>query len=98
MSTRVSCRLFLVNPSYSQPKSSFRPGAGYAFQRVRTASTMSNSNTKDELDSQTMTLPDGRTLGYSEYGHPNGYPLVYLHGYPSSRFEGSVINGLARKR
>ncbi|KAJ5293980.1 hypothetical protein N7508_008801 [Penicillium antarcticum] len=38
-----------------------------------------------------MQLPDGRTLGYAEYGPETGYPLMYLHGYPQCRYEGSVM-------
>lgn len=32
-------------------------------------------------------LPDGRKLGYDEYGVSNGKPLFYFHGSPSSRLE-----------
>lgn len=32
-------------------------------------------------------LPDGRKLGYDEYGIPNGKPLFYFHGSPGSRTE-----------
>ena len=31
------------------------------------------------------TLPDGRTLGYAEYGDPNGEPVFFIHGSPGSR-------------
>ncbi|KAJ5108874.1 hypothetical protein N7456_005549 [Penicillium angulare] len=37
---------------------------------------------------QTLTLSDGRKLGYAEYGNPRDYPIFYFHGYPSSRLEG----------
>lgn len=37
---------------------------------------------------QKLTLSDGRTLGYAEYGNSTDYPLLYFHGYPSSRLEG----------
>lgn len=30
-------------------------------------------------------LPDGRVLGWAEYGDPAGPPVVYLHGTPGSR-------------
>jgi pimeloyl-ACP methyl ester carboxylesterase len=33
------------------------------------------------------TLPDGRALGYDEHGPPDGEPLLYFHGTPSSRKE-----------
>ncbi|KAH8879483.1 hydrolase [Thozetella sp. PMI_491] len=48
--------------------------------------------------SHTIRLPDGRTLGYAEFGHPDGTPLFYFHGYPSSRLEARATDALARKR
>lgn len=35
----------------------------------------------------TMTLPDGRHLCWAEYGDPEGTPVFYHHGAPSSRLE-----------
>lgn len=32
-----------------------------------------------------FTLPDGRILGYSQYGSPTGYPVLKFHGTPGSR-------------
>jgi pimeloyl-ACP methyl ester carboxylesterase len=32
-------------------------------------------------------LPDGRMIGYAEYGTEQGKPLFYFHGWPSSRIE-----------
>jgi pimeloyl-ACP methyl ester carboxylesterase len=43
-----------------------------------------------------LTLADGRTLGYAEYGDRKGWPLVYLHGFPGSRLAGGVIDEAAR--
>jgi pimeloyl-ACP methyl ester carboxylesterase len=34
-----------------------------------------------------MTLPDGRKLCWAEYGDPDGLPVFYFHGCPSSRLE-----------
>ncbi|MBI5838757.1 MAG: alpha/beta hydrolase [Chloroflexi bacterium] len=39
-----------------------------------------------KLDQQ-VRLPDGRMLGYNEYGSPDGTPLFYFHGSPSARIE-----------
>jgi pimeloyl-ACP methyl ester carboxylesterase len=44
------------------------------------------------IHSKTMTLPDGRTLAYAEYGDPAGYPLVWLHGSPGSRLEPDLLD------
>ena len=38
-----------------------------------------------------VTLRDGRTLAFAEYGDPSGRPIVYCHGTPSSRVEGDLI-------
>ncbi len=35
--------------------------------------------------SKTLTLKDGRTLGYAEYGVPTGLPVFGFHGMPGSR-------------
>jgi pimeloyl-ACP methyl ester carboxylesterase len=37
-----------------------------------------------------VTLRDGRTLAFAEYGDPSGAPIVYCHGAPSSRVEGDL--------
>ena len=34
-----------------------------------------------------LGLSDGRSIGYAEYGDPQGRPVLYFHGLPSSRFE-----------
>ena len=36
-------------------------------------------------------LPDGRRLGYDEHGSPDGKPIFYFHGSPSSRVEFSLF-------
>ncbi|OLN94162.1 Proline iminopeptidase 3 [Colletotrichum chlorophyti] len=37
--------------------------------------------------SQVLTLPDGRKLGYSQFGLSTGRPVFYCHGLPGSRVE-----------
>ena len=32
-----------------------------------------------------ITLPDGRLLGYDEFGDPDGTPVLFFHGFGSSR-------------
>jgi pimeloyl-ACP methyl ester carboxylesterase len=43
---------------------------------------------------QTLHLPDGRTLGFAEYGspEPTGNVLVYCQGYPGSRLEATALS------
>ena len=36
---------------------------------------------------QTIKLKGGRTLGYAEYGAPEGSPVFYFHGFPGSRLD-----------
>jgi pimeloyl-ACP methyl ester carboxylesterase len=45
-----------------------------------------------------ITLHDGRRLGYAEYGDPDGEPLIYFHGFPSSRLEAGLCQEGARRR
>jgi pimeloyl-ACP methyl ester carboxylesterase len=37
-------------------------------------------------DSHVTVLPDGRDLGWLEYGDPNGSPVFAFHGTPGSRY------------
>ena len=34
---------------------------------------------------ETITVPDGRTLGFDDVGEPGGIPVLYVHGSPDSR-------------
>ncbi len=42
-------------------------------------------------DCQTITLSDGRTLAYCEFGNPEGTPVFYFHGFPGSRLEAGIV-------
>lgn len=44
-----------------------------------------------------MQLPDGRKLGFSEHGRKTDYPLMFMHGYPTSRLETLGIDDTARQ-
>lgn len=41
--------------------------------------------------SHTLQLYDGRRLGYAEYGHREGKPVFYFHGYPGARLEARIF-------
>lgn len=43
--------------------------------------------THDEAADHSLTLADGRTLGYSEFGDPTGYPVLNNHGGLLCRFD-----------
>ncbi len=46
---------------------------------------------------QTISLRDGRVLGYAEYGDPDGRLIFEFHGNPSSRFGSMLFDEAARK-
>ena len=48
--------------------------------------------------SQIITLPDGRVIGYTEYGDPNGVPAIALHGTPGSRLMFALADIPSRER
>ena len=45
-----------------------------------------------------LTLRDGRTLGYAEYGDAGGDPGFYFHGHPGSRLEARLAHEAAAER
>lgn len=47
---------------------------------------------------QTLTLKDGRQLGYAEVGLPTGRPVIYCHGFPASRYEVALVAAAAEAR
>ncbi|EEQ31504.1 alpha/beta hydrolase fold protein [Microsporum canis CBS 113480] len=49
----------------------------------------------DDDSSDALTLPDGRKLGYAQYGSRTGKPIFYLHGLPGARTEAACFEDLA---
>jgi len=49
-------------------------------------------------DTNVLRLPDGRRVGYAEYGDPDGLPVFALHGTPGSRFMFALTNEGAQER
>lgn len=43
---------------------------------------------------QQIRLRDGRNLGFAEYGAEKGAPMVYFHGWPSSRLEAGAMQAV----
>lgn len=52
----------------------------------------------DATAGATLTLRDGRSLGYAEYGNPRGEPAFYFHGHPGSRLEAQLAHEAALSR
>lgn len=46
---------------------------------------------------QYFTLPNGRQLGYAEYGVPTGSPVLFFHGAPGSRHIHADMTGIAAR-
>jgi hypothetical protein len=51
----------------------------------------------DNDTSAIMTLPDGRKLGYAEYGLATGIPVLYHHGFPGSRLEAAQHHDICKE-
>lgn len=52
----------------------------------------------DTSNSATIILPDGRKLGYAQYGAPDGQaPIIYVHGFVASRIEAALLDAEASK-
>lgn len=49
-------------------------------------------------EDEQVRLPDGRMLGYADYGDPGGAPVIYSHGWPSSRYQAKLLHDLAADR
>lgn len=49
------------------------------------------------FEQQTITLSDGRVIGYAEYGDLKGKPILLFHGWPGSRLGAITFNELFKK-
>jgi pimeloyl-ACP methyl ester carboxylesterase len=49
-------------------------------------------------EDEQLRLPDGRRIGFAEYGDPAGKPVIYFHGWPSSRYQAKLIHEFAAER
>lgn len=59
--------------------------------------TRSASTTPNDRGSNTFVLPHGRTLGYSDYGNPEGTPLFFFPGTPDVRLSIRTTDNLAKR-
>jgi hypothetical protein len=73
-----------------------------SFTRAGTPAALTSESPKcrfrlDNDSSDTITLPDGRKLGYAQYGLKVGRAIFYLHGLPGSRIEAAAWDELGLK-
>lgn len=52
----------------------------------------------DERETQFHTLASCRRVCFAEYGVPDGRPLYYFHGWPSSRLQARLLDDLGKDR
>jgi pimeloyl-ACP methyl ester carboxylesterase len=58
------------------------------------AESISDNLTQDTF--HTLLLEDGRRLAWAEYGHPHGYPILYLHRQGGSKLEALFLHDAAK--
>ena len=51
-----------------------------------------------KITAQTIMLSDNRKLGYSVYGDPEGFPILFFHGWPGTRLDISCFSNIAKKQ
>ncbi|KAK7887391.1 hypothetical protein LTR67_009811 [Exophiala xenobiotica] len=51
----------------------------------------------DHDSSDTLLLPDGRKLGYAQYGSRTGRAVFFVHGHPGSRIEAAHLHDIGLK-
>jgi pimeloyl-ACP methyl ester carboxylesterase len=44
-----------------------------------------------------IPLSDGRRLSFAEFGDRQGKPVFYFHGFPGSRLEAKLVDGISRE-
>jgi hypothetical protein len=80
--------LFQIYASFTRANNPVSP------QAVLTNEPYISRYRMDSDSSDTLILPDGRKLGYAQYGSLTGRPILYLHGLPGSRLEAAGYDEL----
>jgi pimeloyl-ACP methyl ester carboxylesterase len=70
------------------------PNSSCSTARGKVTSTAVTTPMSDHV----IQLASGRKLGYAEYGDPNGVPMFFFHGWPSSRLQGEFMDALGKQR
>jgi len=50
-----------------------------------------------KTDGRLMQMAGGGQMAFSEYGDQNGRPVLFCHGWPSSRSMAQLTHAAARK-
>src|SRR5215469_2492377 len=61
------------------------------------SSVASPASPPEDRISSTLTLPDGRKLGYAQYGSQTGRPVILLHGLAGSRFDAAFFHEVGQQ-
>lgn len=56
-----------------------------------------NDATEDRATPEFCIAPDGRRIAFVEFGARGGHPVLYCHGFPSSRREAALLHPAALK-
>jgi len=51
-----------------------------------------------DASARVLRLPDGRALGFAEYGAPDGQPLLFFHGTPGARLMARFAHEVALRQ
>lgn len=78
-----------------QPRATDLPGRAHGDVRCGREEASDRHMTERE---HRLRLADGRTIACLELGAGGGSPIIYFHGYPSSRLEARLAAGAARGR
>ncbi|WP_137284106.1 alpha/beta fold hydrolase [Halorussus salinisoli] len=60
-------------------------------------SERASGESSDDAGTRTVSVDEGRSVSYAEYGIPDGRPVVFLHGTPGSRVLGRLFDECARR-
>lgn len=83
-----SCTAVLLTPSLWR-RLTYRPER-LPSQRSLPPPSLDDSSAK-------LALPDGRNIGYAQYGDLNGTPVITLHGMLGSRIENELFDANAKE-
>lgn len=86
----------LLNRAYATFTSPSEAYTGPLLRPDEPTAPFTNFPLGTEVDG-TFTLPDGRILGYAQYGSPTGRPVIVCHGIPGSRLVGAFFDEKAHQ-